>query len=162
MKRVRQKEALDEIEASGENIRIAWRWAVDQRQVDQLDQAINSLGYFYEWRGRVEDGEKAFAAAAARLSAPGASEDLCILAKILMWQALFNCLLGNTNLVGQLIEQSLNLLDSPALIAQDVRSEKVAALLEISQQTANRAEARQWYRQSLILARSLGDQWSMA
>ena len=59
-----QQAALTEIATESDNIRRAWQWAITQRQVEYVEQAIFSLGLFYKWRGRYEEGEAAFRRAA--------------------------------------------------------------------------------------------------
>jgi predicted ATPase len=162
LKGARQRAALAEIEAEGQNIRAAWDWAVEQRQIEPLDQALNCLASFYEWRGHYQEGEAACRAAAETLKKIESGEGVRILANILRWQGLFNRLLGQGDLAGQLVQQSLGLLDSPALAGQDTRPEQAATLLEIGQQTANLAEARRWFEQGLTLYRSLDNPWGTA
>jgi DNA-binding SARP family transcriptional activator len=162
LKGARQKETLAEIEAEGENIRAAWDWAVEQRQIEPLDQALNGLGYFYEWRGRYPEGETAYRLAAEMLKRVESGQGVRLLVKTLMWQGRFNRLLGNADLAAQLARQSLSLLDSPALAGQDTRPEQAATLLEIGQQTTNLVEARRWFEQGLTLYRSLDDPWGTA
>jgi predicted ATPase/DNA-binding SARP family transcriptional activator len=158
----RQREALAEIEVEGENIRLAWGWAVEQGEVEHLAQAINCLSHFYEWRGRYQEGEAACRAAAERLKELASAEGLRVLAKTWRWQALFNRLLGHSDLAAQLARQSLSLLASPALADQDTRPEQAAVWMEIGQQSAKLAEASRWFEQSLTLYQSLDDQWGTA
>jgi predicted ATPase/DNA-binding SARP family transcriptional activator len=170
LKGPRQREALAEIETEGENIRLAWGWAVEQGEVEHLDQAINTLGYFYQWRGRYQDGEAACRAAAERLKeivsgkgpVPSRVEALRLSAQILHWQGLFNRLMGHSDLAAQLVRQSLSLLEGPALAGQDTQPEQAAILLEIGQQTDNLVEARCWFERGLSLYRSLDDPWGTA
>ena len=50
LKGPRQQAALKEIEAEVEDARAAWDWAVEQEQLNRLDQAMEGLGLFYDWR----------------------------------------------------------------------------------------------------------------
>jgi predicted ATPase len=47
-----QQLALAEIEADSENARAAWNWALERGQVERLEQSMDGLCRFYEWRGR--------------------------------------------------------------------------------------------------------------
>src|SRR5262249_7776117 len=87
LKSTQQHLALTEIEADHENIRLAWSWAAEQRQVERLAQATDGLGFFYDWRGRYQEGENAFQMAAEKL--PPSYQTLPLLAKLSAWQALF-------------------------------------------------------------------------
>ena len=66
----RQCEALDEIAAELGNVRQAWQWAVAHCDIAALRQSANSLFQFYLVRSRFEEGEAAFAQAAAALESP--------------------------------------------------------------------------------------------
>jgi DNA-binding SARP family transcriptional activator/predicted ATPase len=65
----RQQAALAEINLEIENIRAAWRWAVTAARVDLIEQAAESLFFFYEMRSWFSEGVEAFAQAAALLAA---------------------------------------------------------------------------------------------
>ena len=163
LKGARQKEALAEMQAEAENIRVAWYWAIERRHLEYLDIAVNGLSYFYEWRNRYQDGEAACRAAAEMLVAHQSSETLRISAKIFLWQGIFNRLLGRSEQASQLIQHSLSLLDHPVLADQDIRAEKAAILLELGgKPMTNLVKAKQWCEQSLSLYRSLNDQWGTA
>ena len=162
LKSAKQREALAQIEVEDENIRAAWAWAVEQRQIEHLNQAINSLGYFYERRGRFQEGATACRTAAEKLDKIESNQALRVLAKILMWQGILNRLMGQTDLAGQLVQRSLCLIDKPALANQDTLLVKATILLEIGQQAANRKESRSWCEQSLTMFQSLDDRWGTA
>ena len=56
----RQLEALDEIEADFENIRVAWNWALDQKNYTAIGQSLPSLGYFCFFRSRSQAYKELF------------------------------------------------------------------------------------------------------
>ncbi|MCB9078200.1 MAG: tetratricopeptide repeat protein [Anaerolineaceae bacterium] len=168
----RQRSALALIEADLENMRTAWKWASACRYVDQLAQAMASLGHFYEWQGRYQEGRQAFETAVAALQAH--ERDLAengeqvtgvrlVLAQLLAWQSVFNRLLGQTETAESLLEHCLDLLDDPALAAVDTRPARAFALLQLGSSTfvANKP-IYQRYRQSLELYRQLDDPWGIA
>lgn len=62
-----QRQALNEIEADLENMRVAWSWAVDQRKVEQIRTSVEPLNAFYDFRGRYQEGLSAFNYALHRL-----------------------------------------------------------------------------------------------
>ena len=134
LKGARQLAAINEIEAEGENSRVAWRWAVAQGEIAKLDQAVNTLSMFYEWRGRYHDGEATCRTASEALCVPDSGKARRVRAKILTWQARFSRLVGQSELAKSLIQQSLLMLNGPMLVDQDVRIEKAATYLELGQQ----------------------------
>ncbi|UCC62353.1 MAG: tetratricopeptide repeat protein, partial [Anaerolineae bacterium] len=172
LKGPQQQTALAEIEADGENVRVAWNWAVEQGQVERLDQAIDGLCRFYEWRGRHQEGEAACRLAADKLEATasgdgpvlGAVEGLRVLAKILTWQSVFSQLLRHVEFASQLLHRSMTFLKRPELADQDTRPEKAFALLRMGSVAYDfdLEKAGQLWEQSLALYQALGDQWGMA
>jgi predicted ATPase len=121
LKGPRQQAALSEIEADSENARVAWQWAVERGQVEYLGQAIDSLGLFHLWRGRLYEGEAMCRMAAEKLaeSMPLTPERTRILVKILTWQCNFSRRLGQADPAQQLLQQALSLLDSPREISRE-------------------------------------------
>jgi predicted ATPase/DNA-binding SARP family transcriptional activator len=63
------KEALDDINVELGNIREAWRWAVAQARVKDIDSSLDGLGSFYDLRGLFREGEAVFREAAQRVLA---------------------------------------------------------------------------------------------
>ncbi|MCB0209330.1 MAG: tetratricopeptide repeat protein [Anaerolineae bacterium] len=172
LKSARQRSALSLIEADLENARTAWRWAAACRYVDQLAQAMNSMGHFYEWQGRYPEGIETFETAAVALHAHVGDlakddsqivEAKLVLAQILAWQSVFNRLLGHTDTAESLLAQCLELLDDPVLAAEDTRPARAFALLQLGSSTfVAHNTVYQRYRQSLDLYRALDDPWGVA
>jgi DNA-binding SARP family transcriptional activator/Tfp pilus assembly protein PilF len=61
-------ETLAEINLELENIRIAWRWAVEHNHLDQIQQMIEPLFHFHETHSRFQEGETAFRQAIQHLT----------------------------------------------------------------------------------------------
>jgi predicted ATPase/DNA-binding CsgD family transcriptional regulator len=55
IKAERQLAALDAIATDFENVRTAWQWAIQRQQLAALDQAVESLHWFADMRGRYHD-----------------------------------------------------------------------------------------------------------
>jgi predicted ATPase/class 3 adenylate cyclase len=160
----RQPEALSAIEADGENVRAAWEWAAGQRNAALIDQAIDSLGCFYEWQGRAEEGAAAYHLAATALVAASAPEAQRVRAKLLAWQGRYAYLLGDTSAAGALVEQSREVLERPDLSDTDTRVERAFVLLQVGRLAAEQdyPAARAAYKQSRSLYQALGDRWGEA
>jgi predicted ATPase len=71
----RQREALAEIAADIENIRLFWEWALAQRQAASLALAVEPLNQFYDFRGRYLEGIRAFELAIEVLGATEESRE---------------------------------------------------------------------------------------
>jgi predicted ATPase/DNA-binding SARP family transcriptional activator/Tfp pilus assembly protein PilF len=55
-----QKEAIEEISEEIENVRLAWRHAVEHKEIDKIQQSLASLFRFYLVRSWYREGEEAF------------------------------------------------------------------------------------------------------
>ena len=107
----RQAVTLAEVETEYENVRVAWEWAVAHANSEQIVQAMESLGFFYEWRGRFQEGERAFAQAAESLGQGKQSTESHILVRLLVWQAKFRQVLGDYDDAKQLLHRAQAHLD---------------------------------------------------
>jgi predicted ATPase len=164
LKGARQRATLAEMDIEAGNIHAAWQWAVDQRRVNWLDQAMAGLCRFYEWRGRASEGETTCAAVAHTLSVATQGEDLRVRARALAWQSVFAERLGSLNLASQLARQSLQTLRDPVLAGIDTRSERAFASRQLARQAVhtNLGEARRLADESLALYRQLDQPWGIA
>ncbi len=70
----RQREALLEIRADLDNIRVAWLWAVAQGDADALQKGSESLGLYYQFQGGYLEGMMLFSQATEVLQAQAPSE----------------------------------------------------------------------------------------
>ena len=157
----RQQATLAEIEAEIENVHVAWDWAVERGQDERLDQGIEGLGRFCEWRGRWVEAEAACRVAADRLARPageGTAERARIRAKALAWQGRFGWRLGHPEQAAQVLRQALALLEKRSA------PERAFVLFEMGLMVheSDPDEARPLYEESLALYRALGDRWSTA
>jgi predicted ATPase/DNA-binding SARP family transcriptional activator len=56
----RQFETLEEIDADLENVRLAWKWALEHQDVNALEGAVESLYLFFTFRCRYQEGVEFF------------------------------------------------------------------------------------------------------
>ena len=155
----RQAVTVAEIEREYENVRAAWEWAVAHANSELIVQAMETLGFFYEWRGRFREGERAFAQAAASLEGQQSTESR-ILVRLLVWQAKFRQVLGDYDDAKQLLHQALAHLDPLERMGHDMRAEQAVILYRLGQ-IANEGNepqiAKPLYEQSLALFQALAD-----
>ncbi|MFN2221413.1 MAG: BTAD domain-containing putative transcriptional regulator [Candidatus Promineifilaceae bacterium] len=107
----RQRAAVDEIAQEIDNIRAAWRLAVERRDLLALAGAQESLATFYYMRSWFSEGESNFALAADLVSReqPGPERD-GLLARILAWQGWFRALRGQVSEGRRLLQEAAALL----------------------------------------------------
>ncbi len=156
-----QLAALAALDAERDNVRAAWAWAAKRGRVDLLAQALDGLGYFYEWRAYLDDGERAYQRAAAQLEAQLADDEAVrVLTMLRAWQANFRRLQGDIVGAEQLLRQSLALLErAPAV--QDTRAERAFVLLQLGLVASEGplADARRFFEESLALYQALKRRW---
>jgi len=163
-----QLEALAEFEKESANVRSAWYFAVESGQFAELDRAADGLGRLSLWLRRFHEGETAgrlaeeslLHALSAKEARGDAAQIKRILAKIKIWHSVF-CKRTKATI---LVEQALQILDSPELATVDARRERAFALQRAGDLAFNidGDEARRLYGRSLTLYRELNDAWGMA
>jgi hypothetical protein len=142
-----------EIEAELENIRAAWHWAIEHRNIAALEQSLESLYHFYYNRGLLQEGEEAFREAAESL------EESVTLAKLLARQGVFAWSLHHLDLSEEVSERSL------AILARLGKPPDVVALINLACAPAMRGEldlAEQRNFELLEASRHIGNLWGMA
>jgi predicted ATPase/uncharacterized protein HemY len=109
------KSALALITADIDNVRLAWRWAIEQDKFAELNQALGSLRFFYEMLGWFLEGKDAFDKVVLKLrpycdmkEAP--QEPYLVLARTLTCQAWFAVRLGGYEQAKAIFQESLSLL----------------------------------------------------
>jgi tetratricopeptide (TPR) repeat protein len=170
LKGLQQQAALAAIQADIDNAMAAWHWAAEQGHVARLAQAIEGLGIFFEWRGRYQEGESTYRAAAEKMAAikaqsPSAPADgLRLWARLLTWQSVYSGALGQSEPAREQLQRSLALLDTAELAGNDTRWEKAFARLQMGYNMvdSNPEAASRLAGQSLALYRALEDRWGSA
>ena len=159
-----QIDALARIETEIDNIHLAWTWAANQCRADYLDQGSHSLGYFYAWRSRFAEGERAFGLAEAALCDAVSRQDKLVLAKVQIWRSRLNRLLGQPQVAAQCLQRSQTVLEALNLDGATARLAQAHLLLELAYQAqrSNIDEAKEKCRRSLTIYQALDHQWETA
>jgi DNA-binding SARP family transcriptional activator/predicted ATPase len=128
----KQGQALREIETELENVRVAWGWAVGQRQSACLLQAVDGLFMFYLRKTRFIEGLDACQMATEALEGTEQQEELVkqtrLAARLLIWQAALSFNLELFEEAEQLLQKSRELLNDPVLDQQQVIHEWIFEL----------------------------------
>src|SRR5262249_38970325 len=91
----RQLETLAAVTREADNVLPAWTWAVDHGECARLLAAIDSWGWYLQWRGQIADAEILFRRLSERvqglaLDDHAVSAEIYLLwAKARAWQGLF-------------------------------------------------------------------------
>jgi predicted ATPase/DNA-binding SARP family transcriptional activator len=166
LKGAQQQTALNEIAANIDNVRAAWRWAIENDKVTEIGQGLESLHLFYYARGWVHEGHDALRDAAAKLEpadSPGAKR---VLGRLLARQGRFAYRLGMHREAGELARKSLVLFGQAGTDADaDTRRDKAFGLFCLSAVLRGDGEYQEAHRlcqQSYDLFRESGDRPGMA
>lgn len=164
-----QQAALAKIEADSENIRVAWRWSVETAQIEQLMQALSSLGLFYLWRSRLYEGkdmcrlaiEQFEKALAADQTAPVQPIQIRFAIRTFIWLSTFLRHLKQTRLAQDALQQARQWMSHPTVVDLDLLLEQAYLLQEEAEviMFTDRKRAVQLAEQSLHLIRLLNDRW---
>jgi len=161
-----QQSALRAIETEAANLQVALAWASAHGAIALVNQALESLGYFYQWRGRYQEGLATFSAAAEALAFADAPDTRRVHAHALIWHSVFARLLGRLTQSEASLQRCLAVLDEPTLSRVDTRAERAFALLQLGDlrdaSYASLEETQRLWEQSLALYVGLERPWEQS
>lgn len=164
LKSERQNVALQRISQAIDDVRQAWEWAVQNRQVENMGAALRGLMWYYELKGWLQEGGALFGWAAAELGwanpehhlEPGSPESR-VAGHLLTELSWFALRLGQFDRTQRLLDLARKLLAanelSPANAENQVYSGMTAYLV------GNYPLAEDRLSQAIQLAREVGDLW---
>ena len=150
----KRHQTLDEIETEIENVRVAWRWALDQHNYDVLQQCQLGLGRFYRFRNWAEEGAEVFGRAAQALVMNDGQE--LLRGRFLVWAAEFSLNISRTDKPRRLLEEAIALFRRHEALIDEAR-----ALLVLGNYYGRNGDfdkAIEAIEASLALVQSLGNQ----
>jgi predicted ATPase/DNA-binding SARP family transcriptional activator len=152
--------AIATIEAELDNIRAAWRWAIDNGRFGALALALDGLSAAHEARGRFREAEAALGEAVAAVRRAGGDDLRLLLGRLLARRG--NCALEFLPLdeAAALIDESMRLLR--AIGDRDELSFALDAAGRLALLQGDHAAARWAFRASLAIARARGDRRASA
>ena len=159
----RQMEALAEMDAEIDNVRVAWNWMVTHPhgQMANIAKSLHSLWRFHDIRGRFRDGEVLMRQVATMLKtlneteATQSAERSILLGRVLAEQGYFCAYLGRYEEAREVLGQSLTLLRASA--DQAALAHTLAVLGYMKARLGEFQEARAHAEESLAIYRALGD-----
>lgn len=158
-----QMTAVAQIEQEIDNIRSAWRVAIDQGWVAPLQQMVNGLGEAFYWRSRYHEGVLLWRALVEQFQrpAPPTAEVTLLLCNAHTWLACFLTQVGEVATVEALLQDVFTQLADLAATGHDVRASQAMAQHELAYfyigTVGNYAQALTLQRESVALYRQLND-----
>lgn len=157
-----QVETLDVLGNDFANLRAAWRWAAEGRQIGRLRRSAHPLYAFLRRWGAYREGAALFGRAADSLATAGAgAEQQVVRGQMLARQAALLALLSRFDRARSLIEESLTLLPAAGALSGE-RAFALAQLGKLQWKAGAYAEAEASLAQSLALYRTAGDELGLA
>jgi len=153
-----QREASEEIREEIENIRAAWKWAVNREKITELGQMLDSLARFYDMRSWFQEGCATFGQAVAQLRGNDAAQRLFARLSVRQGEMCYH--LGNYAQAQHIIETGLHILHT--LNDPDEMAHALLNLGTLNYLMGNHIRATQSLQESLSLYRALNDQWGVA
>jgi predicted ATPase/DNA-binding SARP family transcriptional activator len=160
----RQLETFAAVTRESDNVLRAWNWAVERGECLRLVAAIDSWGWYLQWRGQLADAEILFRRLGEQVQglAPDhqvvGAEFVLLWAKARAWQGL--CAPNSATCLEHL-QASLSLLERPELTERDTRRDKAFVLYMLggANYGLDRKTARQLLEHSLALYEACSDLW---
>ena len=167
----RQVEAVETLDLEIDNVRAAWDLAVADGNLNFLDQAIDGLCLYYDWRHRFPEGLSECETLVKTLQNSKAKEDTGshlqikrLMARALVWQGAFSPLENAERLLRRAL-QILDRMDDLAAGNDGVLAERAFACFQLARvisQTGDHNEAWKFYDQSRAIYSQLEDRWGFA
>jgi predicted ATPase len=164
----RQPEALDEIAAEVENVRVAWQWAAYRCRVRDVRRGAEALAQFWLVRRGFAEGERAFGQAAEKLESPDckaiceatglAEERALALGLVLTFQGNLAQYSVSRPAAMAIIRRSLEVLQ-PLGPSHELAVANLNATFWSEEDNYGRIEAM--LRESLAIFEEEGDQWGV-
>lgn len=154
--RTQQKQVLGEILADLENVRGAWRRALQQQQTIAVAAMLDTLADVHELCGWFHEGEAVFAEAVAALPGGADAQQRCLQGRLQARMGFFAQRLAKYASAKQLLQRTRD--DLQALADQVTTSYCLNCLGEIARIEGDYAEAERCLTESITLCRIHGDQ----
>ncbi|MCL4831345.1 MAG: tetratricopeptide repeat protein [Caldilineaceae bacterium] len=162
LKGAEQNQAIEWMAQEQENVRAAWFWAVEAKEVGPLQEAVEALGIFYNRPGYWEAGEGWMERTASGLGEPVTPQAALLQSWVFAWLGLFLHRVGKLTAAQERMAQALALVaDSPlplreiALLRGFVHLHRAGDLMTNRRRESKIADLRQ----ALAIYSQLEDDW---
>jgi len=140
------------------NIRVAWQYAIHNRDIELITKSHQSLYELLSLSSRFEEGERSFRQAVTMLESSQANEG--IIQKLRIYQGIFSASLGNYVVAHQLLQQSVAYASTLRADSELVFS--LDWLGKVTDIQGGTQEAESLYKQSLKISEAIDDKRGIA
>jgi len=160
-----QKETLNALNGEIENLRVAWRWAVENADTVLLQRFCRGMAIYFEIQGLYEEAAGSFEAAIAALQREKADASL-LCAQLLIQQGRFARLRSHYEPAKAALTQALALIESQKLDEEVEGKAQVAEALHnlglLAHYLGDNRLAPQQLEKGIALCRTLNRPWLLA
>jgi tetratricopeptide (TPR) repeat protein len=153
-----QLEWLEKLEAEHDNIRAAFSWALERKEVEVALRMGGALWLFWSWRGYHAEGRRWLEEALA-IEVRGSSE---VRARALAGAAWLAENQGDLDRAKESCEEGLELLEHEASEAREAKLWLLACSGFVAWEREDYGRAQQLYEENLALSREMDDTWWLA
>ncbi len=156
-----QAGALAELDEDIDNFRLAWRTAIAMGEVTRLRPAMDTLGFYFEWRFHPGEGRVAFQRLADVIDPTESDEARLTLVRALAWQASFLRQTGKQDAALDLLDRADVLCDLPAIDEKRRRFEQafIAYQRGYCLEQRDNERALDYFHKSVALWEAHDDPW---
>jgi len=160
-----QSEALSELTAEMDNLRVAWDWAVSQGKFDLIEQTLRAITTLYDARGWYQEGIDALDRAINALEMvdsqpPPDRTNQVGLGHLLTTRAFMAHVLAQHEQAQEMLERSLAILGP--LNVPRIAVETITYLGAVMLVMGNYDRALKLFDEGLEIAKGIGDRWFTA
>ena len=158
-----QSVALSEIGREMENVRAAWRWAIEHSKVVRIGQAARAMFFFCQFKSRYREGADAFERAAQSLDAePRSPEETAVLASVLVADGWMQIRLGGLGQAAAVLNRSRDLYDRLGIIPlPGIGTDPLVPMGILANVQGDYAEAMRLGKEALARSQASGDKWNV-
>lgn len=159
----RQQHMLQVLEPDLDNIRAAWRWAVDHTKIDEIQNALHTFAYFHVFRSRFLEEAHALEAAIHSLDCdePVGRQGV-VLAALLSYCGCIYIRIGKYQQAEAVFQRSGELyhkLDAPAVPGWG--SEPFATLTLLASIQGDYEQGEKYGKKARAISETHGDKWNL-
>lgn len=160
LKSFHQSDTLKAMEFDVENLRSAWRWAVETEDWPAIAGGLVGMAWYADLCFRFQEGERACRIA---LETDPSQLSISLSSKLTTWRSHFLRRMEQADLAEELLLNEFERLEKLQKCGDEVNAERAKVLYELGELYlhTNRERAKTYYQQSLEICRGIGDDESI-
>ena len=146
-----QVQALAEVSDELDNVRSAWRWAVERRRTEDIERSVEPLSRYYDMKALNAEAVELFGAAAEALESDADEATGITRVRLLLRQGVFMNRLARFDEARRLLTEGLNLLEGGDLDEPREQAFGHCALGAVAYKESDNLRSREQFARALEL-----------